>query len=277
MALRIGQANHPAVRLLILAALAVLASGCGDDSDPTTETAAGNGQGGGSEQEPLLADGTRVLLIGDSLATVSPPTYADLLPEAAAEEGARDVTTSNLAEPSTTTADWLPGTPLFEERLRPALAGADLVLVSVGGNDLQEALGGSDVIGAGAGALESADAAYNAVDRSGRNLRRTFAAIREENPNVAIAYVGYPDYSSASILRGALGFSGSLALGAGLGALRDAAEDAGPDALVDMTTATDEREGGVDQLLADIEYLSPAGHRFYAERIASELAVSDAP
>jgi hypothetical protein len=224
--------------------------------------------------EPLLDDGDNVILIGDSLATVVPPTYADLLPETAASEGAKDVTTSNLAEPGTTTADWLPGTPLFEERLRPALADADVVLVSVGGNDLQEALGGADGIEAGAGVLGSADAAYDAVDRSGRNLDRTFAAIRKANPDAAIVYVGYPDYSSSDAWRLALGTTGTLALGAGLNALRGAAEDAGPDALVDMTAQTGERKGGVDPLLADIEYLSPEGHAFYAERIAAELADS---
>jgi hypothetical protein len=226
--------------------------------------------------EPLLADGDNVVLIGDSLATVSPPTYADLLPEAAAKEGAKDVTTSNLAEPGTTTADWLPDTPLFDERLRPALVDADVVLVSVGGNDLQEALGGADGVEAGAGVLDSADAAYDAVDRSGRNLNRTFAAIRRENPEAAVVYVGYPDYSSSDAWQLALGTTGTLALGAGLSALRGAAEDADPDALVDMTAQTSERKGGVDPLLADIEYLSPEGHSFYAERIASELTEAPA-
>lgn len=219
----------------------------------------------------MLADGDRVLLIGDSLATVSPPTYADLLPAAAADAGAEDVTTSNLAEPGSTTADWLPGKPLFEERLRPALAEADVVLVSVGGNDLQEALGGGDTIGA-VGALESAGAAYDTVDRTGRNLARTFDAIRKENPDARVVYVGYPDYSSSDAFRLALGTTGTLALSAGLSALRGAAEEAGPDALVDMTSETDARAGGVDPLLADVEYLSPKGHRFYAERIASALA-----
>jgi lysophospholipase L1-like esterase len=244
-------------------------AGCGDGEQAAPAESGKSDRG--QKPDSVLTDGDRVLLIGDSLATVVPPTYADLLPGAATKKGVDGVTTANLAEPSTTTADWLPGAELFEERLRPELAGADVVLVSVGGNDLQEALGGSDGIAAGTGVLGSADRAYAAVDESGRNLERTFKAIRKENPDVAIVYVGYPDYSSSDLWQTALGTTGTLALGAGLSALRNAAEDAGPDAVVDMTTATDERAGGVDPLLDDVEYLSPAGHRFYAERIAAAL------
>lgn len=278
MALRIGQADHPALFVLI-GALALPAAGCGGggDATPTDQAAARPERAGEAERRAaVLTEGDDVVLIGDSLATVSPPTYGDLLPDASAAEGVAGVTTTNLAEPGTATADWLPGAPLFESRLRPALADAEVVLVSVGGNDLQEALGGGDGIGATAGALDQADAAYEAVDRSGRNLARTFAAIRDANPDAQIVYVGYPDYSSAEAWRERIGLSGSLALGAGLSALRGAAEEAGPDALIDMTSATSERRGGVDPLLADTEYLSPAGHRFYAERIAAALAGSPA-
>jgi lysophospholipase L1-like esterase len=276
VALRIRQAHHPAVVLLIgaLAAAAILA-GCGGD-DPGSDATSAEKPARDEQPEPILDDNANVVLIGDSLATVVPPTYADLLPQAAAERGARGVTTSNLAEPGTTTEDWLPGTPLFEERLRPALTDAEVVLVSVGGNDLQEALGGGDGIGASAGAVDQAEAAFDAVDRSGRNLSRTFEAIRRESPDTAIAYVGYPDYSSSGVWQEQIGFTRSLALGTGLSALREAAEGAGPDALIDMTTATGDYEDGVDPLLADIEYLSPEGHEFYAEEIASELTAPPA-
>ncbi len=235
-------------------------------------TTAGGSAGSAPEPQPLLDRGDRVLLIGDSLATVSPPTYADLLPEYAARAGAKGVETVNLAEPGTTTEDWRPGQPLFEERLRPELAGADLVLVSVGGNDLQEALGGDDGTEAIPSATANADAAFDAVERSGRNLGRTFDAIREENPDTSVAYVAYPDYSASSEWQQSTGAGGILALGIGLSGLLEAARSAGPDAVVDMLDETGERPGGVDPLLADLEYLSPEGHRFYAERIAAELS-----
>lgn len=266
--------------LAALASAALLAvAGCGSDESTAPDpggTAAGapddGSNGSAPDPQPLLDRGDRVLLIGDSLATVSPPTYADLLPEYAARLGAKGVETVNLAEPGSTTEDWRPGQPLFEERLRPELANADLVLVSVGGNDLQEALGGDDGTEAIPSATANADAAFDAVERSGRNLGRTFDAIREENPDTSVAYVAYPDYSASSEWQGSTGAGGILALGIGLSGLLEAARSAGPDAVVDMLDETGGRPGGIDPLLADLEYLSPEGHRFYAERIAAELS-----
>ena len=245
-----------------------------DDSGSSTVAADEPSDAPSPAPEPLLGDGDDVVLIGDSLATEAPPTYADLLPAAAADRGASDVETSNLAEPGTTSADWLPGTPLFEERLVPALADADLVLITVGGNDLQEGIGATDGVEAlGAGGLAAADGAFDAIDASGRNLRKTFAAIHEINPEVKIAYVAYPDYSASTAWQQAGGTGANLALGIGLSGLLDAAADAGPDEVVDMLAATGQAKGGIDPLLADDpEYLSPEGHQFYAEEIASALA-----
>jgi lysophospholipase L1-like esterase len=284
VALRQDQADDPPLQLLrpralaaLLCAAALLTGGCGggDGTGSGPETTTVRTGGGGEHErggpEPLLGRGDRVLLIGDSLATVSPPTYADLLPEFAAEEGAPNVETVNLAEPGSTTGDWLPGQPLFDERLRPELAGADLVLVSVGGNDLQEAIGGDTGTEAIGGATANANAAFAAVERSGRNLGRTFAAIRRENGDARIAYVAYPDYSAATEWQQSSTTGGIVALGIGLSGLLDAARSAGPDAVVDMLAETGDRPGGVDPLLTDLEYLSPEGHRFYAERIAAEL------
>ena len=296
MALRQRQADGPAVRLLSarlgLVATAVLAglllTGCfSDDPEPTGRAKADRGteakaQPDPAEPAPLLADGDRVLLIGDSLATVAPPTYTDLLPEAAAKQGVKGVETINLAEPGTTSADWLPGTPLFEERLAPELGDADLVLITVGGADPflqvvatdrdQHEVGVADGVEALGTGASAANGAFAAIEASGRNMRKTFAAIRRANPKTSIAYVAYPDYSAATAWQ-QNGSGATVALGVGLGALLDAAADAGPDAVVDMLAETDAHKGGVDSLLADDpEYLGPAGHQFYAERIAALLA-----
>jgi len=277
VAVRQRQADGPPLLVLALLAAALL-SGCGGggESEPapatTSASAAAEAEPEPAEPAPLLGDGDRVVLIGDSLATEAPPTYADLLPAAAAKEGARDVETVNLAEPGSTSADWLPGTPLFEERLAPELPEADLVLITVGGNDLEAGIGATDGVGALSSGASAADAAFDAIEASGRNMRKTFAAIRRANPETRIAYVAYPDYSAASAWQ-QNGSGATLALGVGLGSLLDAARDAGPDAVVDMLAETGAREGGVDPLLAaDPEYLGPAGHRFYAERIAALLA-----
>ena len=261
MALRQRQANPPAVRLLIATAALVAVwalSGCGDDESTTASGDEAATSAGSTptpepvprEPKPLLGDGDRVVLIGDSLATEAPPTYADLLPAAAAKDGADGVETVNLAEPGTTSADWLPGTALFDERLAPELADTDLVLITVGGNDLQEGIGATDGVEALGTGASSADAAFDAIEATGRNMRKTFAAIRRANPKTKIVYVAYPDYSAATAWQ-QNGSAATLALGVGLGSLLDAARSAEPDAVVDMLAETDAHNGGVDPLLAD--------------------------
>jgi lysophospholipase L1-like esterase len=258
----------------LLAAGALGVASCGGSSDseepPGISPPAGverPTQAADGPRAPLLEGGERVVFIGDSLAVEAPPNYPELLPGALGGR-ARDVETLNLAEPGTTADDWRAGGQLFRQRLAPELRDADLVVVTLGGNDLQEALGGADGIdaagradaGSGAGALD-------AVERFARSLRSIFTAIRKRSPGTRIAYVGYPDYSQATAWRQAGGTTGTLALSFGLSALAAAAADAGPDLLVDMRGAT--ARAGVDSLLADSEHLGPAGHELYARRLSA--------
>lgn len=251
-------------------ALAVIA-GCGGDSGPkagdrparTTEAADAP-----SAEQPLLEGGERVVFIGDSLAVEAPPNYPELLPEALGGR-APEVETVNLAEPGTTASDWRPGLELFSQRLVPELGSADLVIVTLGGNDLQEGLGASDGLdGLSSGSGSSGDA-LGAIDSFGRRLSRIFAAIRKRAPDARIVYVGYPDYSEATAWQQAAGSLGIVALRFGLSSLLEAAGEAEPDLLIDMGPAT--ARAGVDAMLADSEHLSAAGHELYARRLGAEL------
>lgn len=272
---------EPAEAALALCAVALLLGACGAGDEDGSDAARGAGtstpaagatsSGNGSEaREPRLLDGgERVIFIGDSIAATSPPTYADLLPEALGAR-ASGVETVNLSEPGSTSGDWRPGKPLFSQGLEPELAGADLVVVTVGGNDLERALGGLD----GVDSLSRADAAggagaLRAAQRLSDNLAATFAAIRGRSPRTRIAYVTYPDYSRAAVWKEAGGAAGTLALRAGLTALTAAAAEADPDLVVNMTPIT--ARAGVDSLLADSEHLSPTGHELYARRLARAL------
>jgi lysophospholipase L1-like esterase len=256
----------------LLTALALAACGGGGTAERAApeprDAPAGAAERDREERAPALRGGERVVFIGDSLALQAPPNYPQLLP-AALGERAPGVETLNLAEPGSTAADWRDGSELFEGRLAPELEEADLVVVTVGGNDLEEAIGGVDGVDALSRAAGSGGAALDAIDRVGRHLRRTFAAIRTRAPGTAIAYVGYPDYASAAAWRERGGAAGTFALELGLDALFAAAAGAEPDLLIDMRAATE--RAGVDSLLADDEYLAPAGHELYARRLARVL------
>ena len=260
----------------VIAALG-LAAGCGggeveepsaEDRPPATSTRddAAPDRERNERSRPPLAEAGRLVFIGDSLAVAGGDPYPSRI-DALVE---RPIVATNLAQAGTTSEDWLPGTAAFEQGLRPLLADADAVFVTVGGTDLERAVVGSSGPDAleQAGDAEGALAIEAAFDRIERNLGRTFAAIEEANPRAAIVFVGYPDYSASAVWRERSGTLGAIALRAGLGAFEPIARRAGADLTIDMLDVTRPR---IDSLLSDGEHLSDAGHRLYAEEIAARL------
>ena len=254
-----------------LAVVVALLGGCGGAPEPAASGERSPGEAGRERPRggALLEGGERVVFVGDSLAVEAPPNYPELLPGALGRR-APGITVANLAEPGTTAADWTPGSPLFTERLGPELGRADLLVVTLGGNDLQEALGGRDGIDSLSADPTSTENALDAIDRFERRLERLFAAVRRLAPGTAIAYVGYPDYSRASVWQQAAGATGTLALRIGLASLLEAASSAAPDLVIDMGEPT--AEAGIDSLLADSEHLGRAGHELYARELVRALA-----
>lgn len=255
-----------------IAAIAALLAGAGCGGDPPPPAGEDRGpaeEGRTGRPEPLLAAGDRVVVAGDSLGiTGSSRPYPSLL----AERIGAPLDVINLSEPGTATADWLPGSELFENVLAPALDGADLLLLTLGGNDLERALGaasGPDAL-APAQSAEGAAAVAAELGRVSDRLQRIIGAARRRNPGLEVAYVSYPDYSGATVWRERLGGVGLLAFRTALGTLLDGARRAGPDATVDLLAATDGRD--LDALLLDAEHLNDAGHRLYAREIARSLS-----
>lgn len=95
----------------------------------------------------------------------------------------------NLAHEGSTTWDWLPGHWAFEGA-RAWIAQADLITVSLGGNDLQE-LAGLDFTDLTA-ALE---AAKKVIEQTLDNAALIVSAIRAENPHADIVWTVYPNYA----------------------------------------------------------------------------------
>lgn len=100
--------------------------------------------------------------------------------------------TRNLAHEGSTTWDWLPGHWAFEGA-RTWIGQADLITVSLGGNDLQE-LAGLDFTDLTA-ALE---AAKQIIERTLDNAALIVDAIRAENPGADIAWTIYPNYARST-------------------------------------------------------------------------------
>lgn len=97
--------------------------------------------------------------------------------------------THNLAHEGSTTWDWLPGHWAFEEA-RAWIGQADLITVSLGGNDLQS-LANLDF----ADFTEALESAQELIAQTLANAALIVAAIRKENPDVDIVWTIYPNYA----------------------------------------------------------------------------------
>jgi lysophospholipase L1-like esterase len=263
-------------RPALAVALAILAAGptagCGSSQEPVgtadrAERADRAEQG--AEPAPLPSGGGRIVFFGDSLAVTGTRPYPERLPGELARRGIEAEVVS-VAEPGSDSADWAPGEALFASRLDRQIGKADVFVVTVGGNDIERALGGADGPEAAAGGLDEGGLAAidGAIAEVRANLRRSFRAIARESPGATVAWVGYPDYSGAAAFEAA-GALASIGIGMAIGELAEAASAAGADLLVDTTSASARRD--VDTLL-DGEYLNDAGHALFARRIAAALA-----
>lgn len=209
-----------------------------------------------------------VVVMGDSIPVVGDrPLFPNRL--ATLFEGLVELDVRNVAVAGSTSPQWLPGQRNYENRLRPELAEADLVIVSLGGNDLLEYMSNpaliSNIPAAVAGARELV---VTIVER----LVTIVQAIREENPGVDVLYCLYPDYTQATTHQ-LWGLAGRLL---GAGTMRDVLETAlaavpeDEDILIaDMLNAWDGLDVGL--YLYDALHFNAAGQTLYAEEIFQTL------
>ncbi|MCA9537702.1 MAG: hypothetical protein KC620_02365 [Myxococcales bacterium] len=143
----------------------------------------------------IAEDGGAVMLtFGDSIAVIGDPV---LFPERVTTLFAplAEIENRNIAVAGTTSTDWLPGGQLFENRLRPQLAEADVILITIGGNDLMAYVSNPALLQNIPAAIEGA---RDLVVEIVANVITIIHAIREVNPDADIAYLLYADYSQAT-------------------------------------------------------------------------------
>lgn len=205
-----------------------------------------------------------VVTMGDSIPVVGDrPLFPDRLVRLF--DGLVEIDNRNVAVAGSTSPQWLPGQRNFENRLRPELVDADLVIISLGGNDLLEYMSQPGLISNIPAAVEGArELVVTIVER----LITIVQAIREVNPEVDVLYCLYPDYTQAT--RHQLwGLAGRLL---GPGTMRDVLETAlaavpeDEEVLVaDMLNAWEGLDVGV--YLYDALHFNAAGQTLYAEEI----------
>ena len=136
-----------------------------------------------------------VVTFGDSLAVYGErPFFPDRFNTLVSSLG--NVTNRNVAVPGSTSSDWLPGSYYFRTRLGPHIESADLIVITIGGNDLADLV--NNAFQFVANPASAVVAAQDAVEQAIVNLKEIIAAIRLVNPTVDVAFCLYPDYTQAN-------------------------------------------------------------------------------
>lgn len=143
--------------------------------------------------EAVREDGKAVIVtIGDSVPVIgdAPP-----FPERVKTlfEGFVEIESRNIAVPGSVSPEWVPGTNYYG-RLEAELDDADVVVISVGGNDILGSLNDPAIFQDIPGAIE--DTRQLVVEIAGRVMDITHA-IHETNPNIDVIFCLYPDYTQA--------------------------------------------------------------------------------
>ncbi len=224
---------------------------------------------------PAALDAGRlhVLALGDSL-----PVEGDAVrfPERLAErlEALAAVTLDNVAVGGSTSADWLPDGWYFGERVEPLIEQADLVLVSLGGNDILEWADAKF----SAGEFSDIEAEFDALlDAVLDNVLTIVHALRQRNPDVDVLYLVYPNYAVSQRWAEWVGpFQDYVSdmLAAGIERMRAEIAPAERIGLIDIYGAVAARELALDPLLADELHFNASGHALVADEALKALGIA---
>lgn len=149
-----------------------------------------------------LEDGElNILAFGDSVGTVGAPPYHAYLRDLLAP--IVTITLNNQSKGGSEAAEWVPGSALFEGRLGGAISGADVIVFTLGGNDLAHHFydAGTDPISL----IQALLQLPQLVQQVGDDLHTIAEAIHEQNPDASLVYMVYPNYASTEQWREATG------------------------------------------------------------------------
>ena len=217
-----------------------------------------------------IADGhIKIVTFGDSVPVEGtspffPERLAELLSPLA------DVENKNVARGGSISAQWLPGTTNYENRLRPQVDDADLVIASIGGNDIMSHLDAS-ALADPEGALEEIAALVSEIVD---NVVTIADALREENPDVDFLYCLYVDYGSATSTYPWSLADQFLPEGAIASLLENARSQVPKDGnllMADLFGASQALDDSLDDYLYDSLHFNDRGQTLYAEEIFKTL------
>lgn len=213
-----------------------------------------------------------LVVFGDSIPVFGgTPWFPNVMRRSLQDFG--EVNLTNVAVPGSKSIEWLPGDSYFDSSLDPLLDDADVIVFSLGGNDLQEF---AFSLQTSPDPISKVGELQPLVDEIKANLKIILAELRAKAPTADIVWILYPNYARSTEWELLLGNFAS----AGLRIVEDLLEDVRnelaeePDLiLIDMLAAT--AEVPLDPLLDDPLHLNSTGHEFYANEILETLGFVD--
>lgn len=211
-----------------------------------------------------------MVAFGDSLPVVHETL---LFPELAAERlsALAGVTIENVAVGGTTSEDWLPGTYLFDQVLVPLLPEADLIVVSLGGNDILYFAEETMQAGEFSDILEGFEAELDGILA---RLVIILHAIRERNPDADVVYLLYPNYATSDAWAEWLGAFQDFVidlLDEGIRRMRSELDPGERIGLIDLFGALPASGLDLNDLLIDELHFNDLGHDFIADELLKSL------
>jgi lysophospholipase L1-like esterase len=218
--------------------------------------------------EAVESGRVKIVTLGDSVPVVGdapffPARLTDMLSPFA------DVENVNIAVGGTTSVDWVPGTPNFDQRFGPHLESADVVIVSLGGNDFLQYANE---------AFANPQEAIAGFPDFVREVMGRVLLIKDtvalQNPDADLVYLLYPDYSQSGTWSEQFGFAISIIQGLIADALEQILNELGPEEdilMVDFYGYFRETGLNLDAHLYDLLHFNDAGQQVYAERLFEVL------
>ncbi|HPB51334.1 MAG TPA: SGNH/GDSL hydrolase family protein [Myxococcota bacterium] len=214
-----------------------------------------------------LADGRwKMLVMGDSIPRMGSTEgnyFFDYVAEYLQDFG--DIEIENVAFAGTESAHWLPDLANFQTKVLPKLSETDVVFISLGGNDIMHSMSDAPQ---GATLLDLLNIVEEAITTVETNLTAIFDAIREQNPDVDIVWLIYPNYAESDLWMQSTGsyaemvanffeekLIGIMSWASGIDGLL----------LVDLFSRLSKDE--LDASLADELHYNAGGHRILADEL----------
>jgi len=213
-----------------------------------------------------------LVAFGDSLPVVGHPVP---FPERLAERLSPlvEVQLHNEAVGGTSSEDWLPGGYYFD-RLVPLLPDADVIVASMGGNDVLYFFQDTYNTGDFSDLEERFDIVMDEI--IGR-LFTIIGAVREHNPDVDIVFLLYPNYATCDGWTEMLGpFQDFIVdlFDSGILKILDSIDAIDPILLIDMYDLIIEEEMDLDIYLADELHFNDLGHSLVADEALRALGIT---